>query len=361
MNISDKGILSCRDECGAYMPSITRLSNGGYVACQHIGLELASPDNRIEVLRSSDGVKWETLGQVHEADEHWAWRGPDIEETAAGQLILTATRFENSPNALFDPDTEALQRPEMLLFRSSDVGETWSAPEIVQIDLPPERYTCNKAGRLVQLSTTRWMYPFETWKPQGFHGPPDQKAAAVFSSDQGRTWGEMTVIADDADGELLWWDQMNTRLPDGRVYVMLWTHRYGTKEDLPVHWVISNDEGRTWSAPQPTNLPGQVCCPIALPDGRVAAVYNHRQQPQGVRVAISDDLSTYRRDEEIVIFDAGRRSNAWSSRSRELSRGTHANRFWQTAGNLRPRRFTVDLFLVYVERRDAYTLGAIEH
>ena len=52
------------------------------------------------------------------------------------------------------------------------------------------------------------MYPLETWKPEGYEGPPDQKAAAVFSADQGQTWGEFTVIADDLTGALLWWDQM---------------------------------------------------------------------------------------------------------------------------------------------------------
>lgn len=52
-------------------------------------------------------------------------------------------------------------------------------------------------------------------------GGPDQKATAVFSADQGRTWDEFTVAADDPSGELLWWNQMNTVLPDGRIYTML--------------------------------------------------------------------------------------------------------------------------------------------
>ena len=72
-----------------------------------------------------------------------------------------------------------------------------------------------------------------------------------------------------------------------------------------VHWVACEDEGRTWSLPKSTNLPGQVCCPIALPDGRMAAVYNHRHDPQGVRVAVSEDLTTFDRDNEVVVFDAG--------------------------------------------------------
>ena len=141
------------------------------------------------------------------------------------------------------------------------------------------------------------MYPLETWKPEGYEGPPDQKAAAVFSADQGQTWGEFTVIADDLTGALLWWDQMCALLPDGRIYTLIWTHQYGTSEDLTNHWVISEDGGRTWSEPRPTNLRGQVCTPIPLPDGRVAAVYNFRHEPQGIHVALTEDLGAFRRRE----------------------------------------------------------------
>ena len=50
------------------------------------------------------------------------------------------------------------------------------------------------------------MYPLETWKPPGHEGPPDQKAAALFSRNQGRTWGDLTAVADDTDGELVVFD-----------------------------------------------------------------------------------------------------------------------------------------------------------
>ena len=42
---------------------------------------------------------------------------------------------------------------------------------------------------------------------------------------------------------------------------------------------------------------------IPLPDGRVAAIYNHRHDPHGIHVALSDDLETFDRDNEVVVFD----------------------------------------------------------
>ena len=308
LEITDQGTISHRPDRGAYMPRITPLPDGTSIACQHVGAGLGTPDNHIVVLRSADGRVWTEQGSIHPGGpptDGWAYRGPQISTVPDGRLVMTATRFQTGDGPLFDPDSEALQRPEMLLFWSADAGRTWSPPQTVPVDLPPERYTWNGAGSLLQLADDRWMLPLETWKPEGYAGPPDQKAAAVFSADQGRTWGEFTVVADDPEGRLLWWDQMNAQLPDGRIYTLLWTHCYGTSEDLTNHYVVSADQGLTWSDPAPTNLRGQVCTPIPLPSGRVAAIYNHRHHPQGIRVALTADLATFDLEDEVVVFDAG--------------------------------------------------------
>jgi hypothetical protein len=308
LRIVDQGVISHQPGRGAYMPWITPLPDGTFIACQHIGAALGSADNHIEVLRSADGRTWTSQGSIHGGGppaDGWTYRGPQISPVPDGRLVMSATRYRTNDAALFDPETEALQRPEMLLFWSTDRGVTWSPPQGVPVDLPPDRYTWNGAGRLLQLGSDRWIYPLETRKPEGYAGPPDQKAAAVFSADQGRTWGEFTVVADDPSGRLLWWDQMGALLPDGRIYTLFWTHLYGTSEDLNNHWAVSADQGRTWSAPAPTNLRGQVCTPIPLPDGRVAAIYNFRRPPQGIRVALTEDLRTYDVDREVVVFDAG--------------------------------------------------------
>ena len=356
--IIEQGILSREEGRGAYMPWITPLSDGTFLATQHVGRELGSPDNHIEVLRSPDGQTWTNEGSIHGGvpDDGWAYRVPQISEVPDGRLVMTATRFRAEGVALFDPETEALERPEMLVFWSQDQGRTWSPPQVVPVDLPPERYTANGAGQLLQLAPDRWMYPLETWKPAGYEGPPDQKAAAVFSSDQGKTWGEFTVVADDETGRLLWWDQMLTVLPDGRIYGLLWTHKYGTSEDAPNHWVVSSDQGRTWSEPQATNLRGQVCSPTALPDGRVAAIYNYRHEPQGIHVAITEDLASFDTEHEVVVFDAGAEATFGTPESENflaehmliafgkpagvlLDDGTLLTFFWCTSGGVTHTRW----------------------
>ena len=178
LKIVDQGIISREPGRGAYMPVITPLA---------------------------DGKNWANQGSIH-TESHgldaWTFRGPIISSAPDGRLVMTASRFENK-ESLFDVESEASALGDLALFWSEDNGRTWSAPQIVPVDLPRDRYNWNGAGTLLQLASDRWMYPLETWKPDGYEGPPDQKAAAVFSSDQGKTWGEFTVVADDPSGKTL--------------------------------------------------------------------------------------------------------------------------------------------------------------
>ena len=150
LKIIDSGIISHQSERGAYMPVITPLANGSFIACQHVGQGLGTPDNHIEGLRSTDGgMTWVNEGSIHPGGtptDGWSYRGPMISEVPDGRLVMNATRFENEGGTLFDAESEALQRPEMLLFWSEDQGKTWSEPQGVPVDLPPEKYTWNGAG-----------------------------------------------------------------------------------------------------------------------------------------------------------------------------------------------------------------------
>ena len=358
LRVVDQGLLSYQLGRGAYMPTITPLLEGTFIAVQHVGEGLGSPDNYIEILHSEDGYTWENGGPIHSSGHkitEWSYRGPKISLVPDGRLVMTASRFEKIDN-LFDPDTEELANCEIVLIWSSDGGISWSDPQVVTVPLSPSRYTWNGAGSLAQLSPDRWMYPFETWKPIGHAGIPDQKAAALFSDDQGKTWEEYQVVADDSSGKVLWWDQMNSLLPDGRIYTMFWTHLYGTKDDLNNHYAVSEDQGRTWSEPKPTNLRGQVCTPIPLADGRVAAIYNYRHDPQGIHVALTEDLETFDVENEVVVFDAGKQATLGNPATENflathmkiafgkpggtlLSDGTLMTYFWCTSGGVTHTRW----------------------
>ena len=233
LTIIDQGIISHRPDIGAYMPVITPLPDGTFIASQHVGQELGSPITTSRSCARRTVGNGTNRGSIHTPEHdlnNWSYRAPKISTVPGGGMVMTSSRFEKK-DRLFDPNTEDLARCELALHRSDDNGDTWSAPQIIPVPLSPERYTWNGAAASSSLPPTAGMYPLETWKPEGYVGPPDQKAAAVFSSDQGESWGEFTVVADDTSGKTLWWDQMCSVLPDGRIYTLIWTHLYGTSND----------------------------------------------------------------------------------------------------------------------------------
>ncbi|MBM3934042.1 MAG: exo-alpha-sialidase [SAR202 cluster bacterium] len=307
LKIIDQGVISKVPGRGAYMPTITLLPDGTYVAAQHVGAGLGTPDNHIELLRSKDLKTWTNEGSVHDADDEldkWCYRGPRVIVAPDGRWALVSTRFEKGDT--FNVQTEAVPTCELVLMWSGDQGRKWSKPQIVPVGYPSDQYTWNGTGYLLQISPKRWMFPFETWKPEGYTGLPNQVAGAVFSSDQGKTWGERTEFHRDRQVKKLWWDGAYAIMPNGDLISLFWVHLYGTSEDTFNHWSISKDQGRTWSTPRPTNLRGQVCAPIPLKDGRVAAVYNYRHEPQGVHVALTKNFDHFDTDNEVKVFDASK-------------------------------------------------------
>ena len=158
---------------GAYIPWITPLPNGCFIAGQHVGSGLGANNCRIEIPGSPDGRQWNNEGIIADQCSSYSYRMPQKHALPDGRLLMTATRFACSDVQLFDTESEALQQPQIL-----------------PVELPTDRYNANGADMLLQLRHSRWMYPFETWKPEGYCGPPDQKAGALFSSNDGQTWDE---------------------------------------------------------------------------------------------------------------------------------------------------------------------------
>ena len=213
-------------------------------------------------------------------------------------------------------------------------------------------------GNLIKISDDRWMFPIQLNSPKHqYSGPDHHGAALLFTTDQGENFGEFRILAQDPEGIIQYHDQFGILLEDGSLYTTLWTIDTNANTDLNNHWVMSKDGGRTWSKPEPTNLRGQVCAPIKLPDGRIAAVYNYRHEPQGIHVALGRDLSIFNTENEIVIFRAGQETMVGKPKDEHflsknekiafgrpngvsLSDGTILIWFWSTIGGVTHTRWS---------------------
>jgi hypothetical protein len=84
---------------------------------------------------------------------------------------------------------------------------------------------------------------------------------------------------------------------------MFWTHDPATGQDLPVHISWGSPDGRRWSAPESTGLPGQHCQPIAVGGNRLVAVYARRREAPGIRAIVSRDFGrTWDKATETVLY-----------------------------------------------------------
>ena len=307
--IIDDGALSHHPETGAFIPTITPLRDGTFIAAQQVGAALGSSDHHVEILRSGNGRDWTNEGRVDMRDDArpWSYHSAQITQVSDLKLLLRATRYwHRDDSGQFEKPEAGTPQPGPIILWSDDQGKTWSEPQFIDVPLPREEYSHHVMGNLIQLTDTHWMFPIQLNSPKHhYNGPNHHGAALLFTTDGGKTFGEFTILAQDPDGIIEYHDQFGIRLDDGSLYTMLWTVDTDANADLNNHWVRSTDGGRTWSKPEPTTLHGQVCAPIRLRDGRIAAVYNYRHEPQGIRLALGRDMSTFDTENEIAVFRAG--------------------------------------------------------
>jgi hypothetical protein len=306
--IIDSGVLSRDPATGKFIPSITPLSDGSFIAAQQAGEALGSRDHQIEILRSDNGRDWQAPEVIDWDDDPGKWSYHSAQVCEIGdRLMLRASRFwHRDAQGQHEPRKIGERNSGPLISWSDDRGRSWTPATFIEAPLPATEYTHHTMGNVIEFSKQHWMFPVQLNSPKQYYsGPNHHGAAALFTTDGGESFGDFTIVAQDPEGVLEYHDQFGIELDDGRLYTMLWTVDTAGNRDMCNHYVISADQGRTWSAPAPTNLRGQVCAPIRLCDGRVAAVYNYRHEPQGIRLAIAMDLATFDTDHEIAIFGAG--------------------------------------------------------
>ncbi len=119
----------------------------------------------------------------------------------------------------------------------------------------------------------------------------------VTSSDNGENWSAPTPIAEEPGKEFE--EPAGLMLDDTRILMMLRENRTRI-----LHRTISEDGGRTWSAPVPTGIPEYPCQLLRLVDGRVACVAGRRIKPFGIVFHVSDDGGfTWNPDRSMMVRD----------------------------------------------------------
>lgn len=282
-------------------------------------------------------------------------KGLTSTELAPGKLTATALWVDRSdPDLPFiHPETQGLLPMRIMHVDSDDGGFTWSMPR--RMDTSPHLAASPCSHAIIRLPGGVLAQPYEQWKEYDDPSTGRPTARLRFSRDGGRTWPEFVTVARHPDNALAYWDQrLAIHSGDGRLVATFWTHDINAGVDIDIHVAFGSPEGRSWTVPRPTDLPGQHCQPLSVGGDRLLAVYPRRRDPPGIVLSISEDFGErWERERDLLVYDstAGTESGAKGSRSQsELWSDMERWRF----GHPRMVRLSDDeVFVVYYAGDDA--------
>ncbi len=294
----------------ALFSHVVDLGDGQLLCAYNRGQAMYATDLTFFQARSPDGgVTWgeHTVLYDRAADDRpFSYHSPFMTRLRDGRLVIAAFRVDRSDPELplFNEKTGGLAPVEVILQRSSDQGRTWSPPEVVAV---PDGMVITPSSASVELADGAWFLAYDVWHAFDDPGPYRPRTVGYFSRDDGRDWGEPVTFADGAAAGKGYWHGRVTTLDDGRLFALFWSADMRAGLDpLPLHRCIGSPDGRRWTAPEATNLPGQTNGVVDMGGGLLAAVYTSREPPRpGFRVALSTDLGrTWDLDGQQLVWDA---------------------------------------------------------
>lgn len=136
---------------------------------------------------------------------------------------------------------------ENVLFRSTDSGRSWSAPEA--LDLSGDQIV-DTPSQIIELDNGDWFLACERWK----------------------TWDDRNDLPSAGHPEKMFSHSRYTKMRDGGICVLQWAQSIGAAENFDLHFSRSDPTGREWTEPSPTGINAQTSWVADLGDGLLAEV-----------------------------------------------------------------------------------------
>jgi hypothetical protein len=288
-------------------PRILLRSNGTILLAHRVGTRRESNDGRPHFLESPDGGnRWAMLGRPLDSlgADGWDLRGAALAELPSGELLTVVVALDKSlDRPTYNPATEGLVPVANHVAVSSDGGRTWrQLPDLAGGPVPQ-----TASQGLLVLPNGDVLCTFETFKQYDEPGIWRYLGGLLRSTDGGATWGDCVIsAASDPDGDphdTMWWDPRIGRLASGELVQFMYAFRHRSRTEGPVHAAWSHDDGRIWTAPLSTGLPGQASHPVPLEDGRLVLLQQRRGEEQAIVALVSDDGGrTFDAGSETVVY-----------------------------------------------------------
>ncbi len=266
------GDPACR--CNAF-PGAVQLPDGSLLLMCVAGDEFESSDHHLVQLRSYDlGHSWSLDGDVYDHGK-LSFDFPFTDSAkptllSNGNLIAAGYGFvRDQPEMGLSGYAEKFGHfPECknFILRSCDNGKSWSMP-----DFFTHKYIGMEiSGPVLQLQNGELMF-FAS--PFGLQA--DEQIALAFSGGKsGEDFQELSCFYQQSG--IAAWEVRSCQLASGRIVLVIWAYDLKNQRHLNNHLVYSDDNGRSWSQPIDSNLPGQAANLLA-DDDRLLLLQTRRE------------------------------------------------------------------------------------
>lgn len=325
MKVVDSGMVVASrpktDAASCCFPSISVLDNGRWIAGMRLGPAKMSRMQRACVCWSDDeGKTWSPTKEVAQPlvinGTPGTWRTVALTSLGGGRVAAEICREDASNPFLpmFNDATEGLLDMKLFTVVSEDGGEHFSAPLPVRCgkyDGVPTPAT----GPMLTFPDGRWAVQFEVNKHYNDPIPWQHSSSLTFSSDQGKTWGNVQDIHTDPQRRIFCWDQ-RIATSGNTVVAMFWTFDQKENRYLNIHSRQSTDGAKTWGPLEDTGVPGQPARVVMLDDKRWIMVYVDRTSTPVIRARFSTDGGkSWPASNDILIHQRQLRTQTWNKGS----------------------------------------------
>ncbi|MFC0627250.1 sialidase family protein [Kribbella deserti] len=282
-----------------FFPNAIRLLDGRILVVYREGRHHVSSVGRIAMVESpDDGATWSEPRIV--VDTLLDDRDPMLVQLSTGDILLSYFRI--------DWHKLPWEVPGVDVIRSTDGGHTWGEPVEVGSTMrqeTDERWHRFRAGHIASHGQILELPNGDLLAPVYgvFPGDTHHSASVVRSTDKGGTWrAEDEVVIGRKPGRM-YVEPVLTLLPGGQVTALLRT-------DQDAELTRSDDNGHTWSTPEPLELHASSADTITLADGSVLLAYgdvSKRLNPGRPTLAtiITDPLGPWDKGVQHLVHDAG--------------------------------------------------------
>lgn len=275
INIIADGFIHHQDSA---FPSLVKLNNGDLICGFNVGGGPEATGGSDWARSTDNGDSWHYEGVILPRSEAPIRTNTlRLSRTADGRVIAYGQRnYLQGDKAVFG----TMENDSVFCIADAEC-RTWSQPRVIplQAKVPVE-----VSNPMVVLADGRWL------APAALLPNPEQLGEKVIvreSSNEGKNWGNEYTVFVDPEGKKGFFEQKIIETMPGKLLAFAWTVELGTYKDFTNHYALSTDGGRSWSNPQATQINGQTLTQFWLGDDDYLLIYNYRQTPQGIKIALA--------------------------------------------------------------------------